>query len=318
MRVWCVLFVGVASAMHAAGVHGAVGYSFSGIPYLQSFDSLPNSGLPAAPDNESLGNSPFGWADDTSTPASGQTSIVGWYLYHPINRSLNVDLTPGEAGANGHQRLRVTSDAVTTNTGAFYSFGNMVVPPQPPPPAPPLPEIPSLDRALGAIPSAFLAPNGGQMFYGMRLTNNTNQILTEFTVNYTAEQWRDALTSGSFVPNQSVTLDYRFGGTDIQSGTYVELPTGGFDSFVDTGTGNGVNGNLPANRAIGKGATVTDIAWAPGTDLWIRWTHTQYVGNDHGLAIDDVIFTAIPEPTAFSLLALAAAVLCSRRARAAS
>src|SRR5690349_14920200 len=80
----------------------AVIYSTAGSTYTQDFNSLPNT-----PQNTSLGSSPAGWTDDSSSPGSGNFSIVGWYLYHPISQS--------EGGANGHQRMRI--GAGTQNTG---------------------------------------------------------------------------------------------------------------------------------------------------------------------------------------------------------
>ena len=73
---------------------GSESYSIVGSPYSQNFDSLPNS-----PENTSLGSSPIGWIDDTTTPGASQFSILGWYLYHPTSQT--------EGGANGHQRMRI-------------------------------------------------------------------------------------------------------------------------------------------------------------------------------------------------------------------
>jgi hypothetical protein len=75
----------------------------------QNFDSLPNT-----PSNASLGSTPAGWVDDTTTPAAGQFSLPGWYLYHPIA------ISP-KGGANGNARFRAGTGSTTT--GAFWSFG---------------------------------------------------------------------------------------------------------------------------------------------------------------------------------------------------
>ena len=43
--------------------------------------------------------------------------------------------------------------------------------------------------------------------------------------------------------------------------------------------------------------TVTGIEWLPGTDLWLRWSDAQLASNaDDGLGIDNVEFSAVPEP----------------------
>jgi len=61
--------------------------------------------------------------------------------------------------------------------------------------------------------------------------------------------------------------------------------------------------------------TITDINWLPGTDLWLRWDDVNNSGNDHGLAIDDLAFLAIPEPSGIVLLGVGIATLLLRRAR---
>ena len=55
-------------------------------------------------------------------------------------------------------------------------------------------------------------------------------------------------------------------------------------------TAASLNGNDPANR-LAKSATITVTANA-GQGIWIRWKDTNDVGNDHGLAVDDVSVTA--------------------------
>ena len=52
-----------------------------------------------------------------------------------------------------------------------------------------------------------------------------------------------------------------------------------------------VDGNV-AGRVNGITDTVTNFAWAPGTDIWLRWADPQVAGSDDGLAIDDVSFSA--------------------------
>jgi hypothetical protein len=266
--------------------------------YIQDYNSLPNT-----PVNQSLGNTADarGWIDDTASPAANQYSISGWYIYHPTVQA--------EGGINGHQRLRVSGTPTTAATGSFYSYGDNA--------------STSTERALGVVPSATLAPNNGEVWYGLRLTNNTTDTLTQFTLNYTGEQWRvgDSNSAGGGAGNESLTVDYRLGGTDLQSGTYTEIPGATFDSPVDViGSTSHLNGNDPANRVTGLGATVTGISWTPGTDLWLRWTAINKfntgVGEiaDHGLAIDDLTFIGeVPEPSTLALSVLFAVTMLGWR-----
>jgi hypothetical protein len=264
---------------NANQTRAAIIYSTSGSTYSQNFDSLPNT-----PENSSLGTTAngIGWTDDNASPPSGQFSIVGWYLFHPISQA--------EGGANGNQRMRI--GAGTVNTGAFMSFGASG----------------STERALGAVNSNTLAAAGtGSAYYGARLTNNTGQTLTEFTLSYNGEQWRDGGNSPAVA--QSLTFGYMVGAANIQDPGFITGETAlNFNSpvFTNTGSGAAVNGNVAGRVAIGPKAV--GVNWAPGTDLWIRWADLNDTGNDHGLGIDDLNFSAdVPEPS--SLMLLAAAVV---------
>ena len=76
-----------------------------------------------------------------------------------------------------------------------------------------------------------------------------------------------------------------------------------------------LDGNLAANRVADITHTVSGINWAPGTQLWIRW-RDQFTHD--GIAIDNVRFTAtaVPEPSAFLLLASALlCCVCRRQSR---
>jgi hypothetical protein len=276
-------------SLSADRIIAALAYTAHGSTYTQTFNTLPVS-----PVNSSLVASGQEWQDDTTTPAAGHVSIPGWYLYHPLIP------TGGEEGFNGHQRLRVGGTTAGQTTGAFYSFGENT-------------PVSSNERALGAIPSTTIATNAAptnELFFGLRLTNATGMTLSEFTIGYTGEQWREAATPT--VPNQTITLDYRLGGTAIEDGGFTELagPATTFNSPTDgSASGGSVNGNNAAFRTTGLGTTVTGITWAPSTDLWIRWTQIQNGGNDHGLAIDDVTFSAVPEPSAVLFGAVVCGVL---------
>jgi hypothetical protein len=39
---------------------------------------------------------------------------------------------------------------------------------------------------------------------------------------------------------------------------------------------------------LGDTINLTSATWNPVEELWIRWTYTQQLNNDHGLAIDDI------------------------------
>jgi len=265
---------------------GSESYSIVGSAYSQNFDSLPNS-----PQNTSLGATPIGWIDDTTAPGASQFSILGWYLYHPLPLS--------EGGANGNQRMRI--GAGTVNVGGFMSWGASG----------------ATDRALGDLGSNTLAPVGGDIYFGLRLRNDTGVALERFTLTYNGEQWRDG---GAATPNaQTMAFMYSTTATAISdpNSSFTMVPALNFTSpvFANTGSGAAVDGNV-AGRINGITSIVTGFSWAPGTDLWLRWDDISNVGNDHGLAIDDLIFIAeVPEPSAFALLALGGVTLLAIRRR---
>jgi hypothetical protein len=78
-----------------------------------------------------------------------------------------------------------------------------------------------------------------------------------------------------------------------------------------------LDGHAAANRHVFAPVTITGLNWAPGTDLWVRWSDPQVAGADHGLAIDDFSFSAtgVPEPASLGLLAAAGAPLLAGRRR---
>ncbi len=268
----------------------AVSYSTPGSTYSQNFDSLPNT-----PENTSLGSSPIGWTDDNAAPGAGNFSIVGWYLYHP--------LVLAEGGVNSHQRMRI--GAGSANTGGFMSFGVSG----------------SSDRALGDVGSNTLAgPNSptNSIWFGLRLSNDTGITLTDFTLSYDGEQWRDG---GAATPvAQTMNFMWSTTATAISdpNTAFTAVPALNFTSpvFANTGSGAAVAGNS-AGLVAGITANVSGINWQPGTDLWLRWDDINNAGNDHGLAIDNLSFsaTATPEPSVLVLAGVAATGLLIFRRR---
>jgi hypothetical protein len=268
-----------------AAANAAVMYTINGSTYTQNFDSLP-----ITPENANIETAtvPMKWADDT-TPTANIVSIPGWYLYHAVAPA-------SEGGTNGHQRMRITSGSSTT--GAFYSFGSTG----------------STERALGDVGSTTIASNppGDQNIYtGLRLTNGTADALDSLTITYTGEQWRNNGNTASDTIFFSYSLDPA---ATVNSGAYTSVSALDFTSPVFSATAATLDGNAAANRST-KTATISGIFWAPGTDLWLRWDDLQIGGNDHALGIDDLSFTATPEPTTLALLTAALPLAARRRRR---
>jgi hypothetical protein len=177
----------------------------------------------------------------------------------------------------------------SNNTGALYSFG----------------ATNASERALGSIGSNAT----GNIIYGARLINTTSATITEFTLAYTGEQWRNG---GNTTPH-SLLFSYSDSATSLTVGAYTSVAALDFTGPVATATAGALDGNNPANQAA-LNATVSGISWEAGTELWFRWADANDAGNDHGLAIDDVNFTTnapVPEPSTLTLFALGTLIATS-------
>lgn len=296
------------SALLAAQSYGAIAYSTPGSTYSENFDGLPTD-APSGANIQSASSGPYsvnGWQDDSSTVTGNHVGVPGFYLYFPTDVGApNPPTSTNEGGTNGHQRIRFGPGA---NTGSFWAFGNLST---------------STDKALGDVGSTTTAANGANFYTGLRLTNNTGQTLTSFTVTYDGEEWRD----GQGTAGETLSFDYSLDATTAnwanQAGvtpvpTYTAVSALNFTAPTVAGTGSSgtaTDGNAAANRVAGITATISGVTWAPGTDLWLRWGDPQVASlADDGLAIDNVQFSAVtPEPTALGLLALGGLGLIGRR-----
>jgi autotransporter-associated beta strand protein len=137
------------------------------------------------------------------------------------------------------------------------------------------------DRALGALASGSVTGAFGATF-----VNNSSTTYTQFVLSYTGEQWR----RGNAAAN-TLTFAYQLGGSSILSAGFTNAPALNFTAPVTTGTSIALNGNDPANQTPIV-AAVTGLNWAPGQTLVIRWTDVDDGGNDDGIAIDDLTFSA--------------------------
>lgn len=272
-----VLGLGVTGALHAQ-----VAYTRAGQSYTQGFDTLATSGS---------GNA---WANDTTLP--------GWSLFRVTSNS---DATPTAIAT-------YNAGTGSGNSGAFFSFGSSG----------------SSERALGGLGSGTAYFGGGSGsaalasgvtvgWITLGLRNDTGGAIAGFTLGFDGEQWRDG---GASTPNaQTLGFEYGFGSTfggvpswtDPGAAFHFSSPV-----FQNTSNGAAVDGN-GVGRTSGLGGTVSGVDWEPGETLWLRWTERNDTGSDHGLAIDNVAFSAVPEPEEYAAIAGAgmAAVAWWRRRR---
>jgi DNA/RNA endonuclease G (NUC1) len=204
------------------------------------------------------------WTDNTTIP--------GWY---------------SQFSAAPTNPITYTGSTGSSNAGALYSFGiagvNAVG-----------------DRALGSVGSG----GTGDVFWAVRLVNNTGVTLTSLTISFDGEQWRQG---GGCTPAPCTgalqTLDFQYQVANVGVITDANTPS---TSWVDydaldftspapgTATATAIDGNLAANRT--SLASTLNVSVANGQEVWLRWKDINHAGNDHALAIDGVSITPLSGP----------------------
>lgn len=216
---------------------------------------------------DSLSNSPVG----AVVPWADNSTLTGWYAARQV----------GGAFTN------YTVDVGANNAGRLYSYGLN--------PAP--------DRALGLL--GLGTPRTTAM--GVRFLNDTTITLSNLTVSYTGEQWRNA--NGTNAVTNVLTFWYRSTNSPITSPdpstnfSWTAVPELFFQSPVVTSTTNAgvaLNGNAADNRQVFVSIPVVNFALSPGEELFLRWLKKDDAGSDAGLALDDLMvsFAAAQQPAA--------------------
>lgn len=219
---------------------------------------------------------------------ANDSTLAGWSLFVS-----NMNAAPTYAADNGG-----------SNAGAFRSYGT------------------GSERALGGLGSGgayFGSPGNGAIagWIAVAFTNSSAQTLSGFTLSFDGEQWRN----GGNTSAHTMVLEYGFGSSFAGVSQWV-APGGNFDwtSPVTGSTAATVAGNT-AGLVADRGGSIDGLQWGQNETLWIRWVERNDLGNDHGLAIDNLSFsvTAVPEPSTYALLlaGLGAIGLVARRRRGA-
>lgn len=216
-------------------------------------------------DSLALSGSAQTWVNDST--------LAGWSLFDQAGAAIG----------------SYAADTGASNAGSFKSFGSSG----------------ATDRALGGVGSGgsyFGSPASGSVagWIALALTNATGAALSGFTLAYDGEQWRN----GGNTSVQTMAFEYGFGSSFAAVSQWA-APGAGFDfsAPLASASAGALDGNAAAYRVAGLGGTVT-TPWAAGDTLWLRWTELNDVGNDHGLAIDQLSLSvsAVPEPGSYALL----------------
>lgn len=213
-----------------------------------------------------------------SLPSSGNTTWTN-----------NTTLTGWFAQTDNSTVSLVTANSGTTTTAGLYSFGNGT----------------STDRALGYAPTNAFFGNPGNGYVGVRIQNGNAFSLTSFNLSYTGEQWR--LENGAVAG--TLTVQYKVNATSILDATgWTTISALTFTSPKTTGTTGALNGTASGNFTALSAANIS-ASVSPGDTLFIRWGDANDTGNDQFVAVDDVVFSAIPEPTTWLLIGLGSAFM---------
>jgi hypothetical protein len=165
------------------------------------------------------------------------------------------------------------------------------------------------DRAIGSLASG----TGGTRATQALFLNDTGLTLTNLTILYDGEQWRDGGTSTAV---DQLTL--YFSQATVGGLTNFTAVGASFNFVVpkNTSTAGSLNGNLAVNRVAGIGGDFA-VNIAPGEVFALRWVDLDTAGNDDAMAIDNFSlgYAVIPEPSTLTLVAagLLGALACRRR-----
>ncbi len=180
----------------------------------------------------------------------------------------------GTQTAGDYARGLDNSGGVTA--GGFYSFTNA-----------------TLTRTLG------IQPGGSDWAPGtltLRMTNQTGSTITQLDIAYEVwvnnDQGRSSSLNFSFSADNSAYT--AVGALDLTS--TVAADALGF-------------------QLNNRSTSLTGLSIADGAQYYIRWSGADVGGSGSRdeFALDDISITAVPEPTTFALLGIAAAVLIRRR-----
>ncbi|MCS6990742.1 MAG: T9SS type A sorting domain-containing protein, partial [Chitinophagales bacterium] len=159
-------------------------------------------------------------------------------------------------------RTTINAGDGTSNAGALYSFGTGT----------------STERALGSIASG----STGTIQYGVALTNTFGVPVKGLQVNYRGEQWR----CGGNTSAHTLEFSWQLNATDLISGTWTDENALDFVSLVNNPAASALDGNAFGNYADLSHSFSVNLP--AGQTIWLRWTDINDVGNDHGLAVDDL------------------------------
>lgn len=203
-------------------------------------------------------------ASSGSPSWTDNSTIPGWYA---------------QFGTNATNPTAYTPSTGSSATGALYSFGSTS----------------AIDRALGSVGSGTTT----DIFWAVKLTNNTGATITSLSVSYTGEEWRAGGCTPTPCTPAAQTVDFQYQIASAGVITDANNPNTGWldhdpldftSPQTGTSTATALDGNSAANRTAFS--STISVTINPGQEVWLRWKDINHANNDHGLAIDNFSVTA--------------------------
>lgn len=189
----------------------------------------------------------------------------------------NNSTIPGWFHARTGTGTTIVANDGSSNAGNLYSYGTTA----------------DTDRAIGSLGSGNAAI--GNLFWGVRLQNNSGSTITSLEISYAGEQWRNSAAAA-----QTLAFSYLVGSPTV-TGSLAEFQSAGtavtgldFTTPITGGAAGALNGNLAANRTV-VSFVITGLNIPNGTEVMLRWADPDHTGADHGISIDD--FSVTPRST---------------------
>jgi hypothetical protein len=283
---------GVLTLLAQAGTRAQNFVDYTGGSYNQNFDSLPfttnvevNTANTVTINGQvytfsSAGHSTFDFAApiDSSGVNAGSTGGLG----------LASTMSGWYGGAATLIRVGATAGGQTTGGDISFGASNGVN---------------QANRALGLLATS---TTGGTTF-GLELVNDTGSSISAINLSFVGEMWRNGVAK---------TNAFGYAITSLTNGLPAAATALGAFSFTPNNTGSfAVDGTAAINQTNINLNAVAISNWGPDQALWLTWQIASSTGGGQGLAIDNLSFSAVPEPSTVALVGLGVLGMLSFRRR---